>query len=468
MFFFNMGPVPTATAAAPGVDSTSKKVGTRRGRETEAKTSASLPPPNSASDNTLKEILASRAEKPQVAKGPRILKQQMQDKLKLYHNMSFAGTEMDRRKATTLPLNLREYGKVRGAINRHEWFLQEENFDFEDPDHKAKMLAFCGLALGSWESYSSHWRTMKGCGYPLTPKGVAQYVAANQTEITAASSKSWFVAVEYYNDIMSGEYGKAMRSHLVKGCEQSDSLPTSLPTGDLGHDELIQLITKTDLPRHICDGLVMQQASGLRCMRAAALRQKHIQVVLTPDGTDIAHFRVSLPRDKGSKAGDAKYVHHHTDPFWNEYLRVLWEDAVVREAETPIELQDQDGAMFVYGYKGSAHNETLKKYAAKLGWSPHLKWTTHAGKYGAAVEAAKEAHAQGKSAQEVCDMIRDRTGHLTVSMARKYSESRELKVQRGKIHGSWIDQWINNAKDQTCPYENFVEEKLERIARRRR
>ena len=52
--------------------------------------------------------------------------------------------------------------------------------------------------------------------------------------------------------------------------------------------------------------------------------------------------------------------------------------------------------------------------------------------------------------------------------ARKYSESRELKVQRGKIHGSWIDQWINNAKDQTCPYENFVEEKLERIARRRR
>lgn len=419
------------------------------------------------STQELAGVMKARAAKPESVKGPRVLSAKHQERLARYPNISLAGTGLDMRKATTMPLTKMEYDHLTQALNRHEWFLNEEKFDFKNASHREKMLAFVGLKTDTWKTYQSHWGIMKARGYALTLSGARRYCSDHRHEIAGASAQSWIFAGQTHERISTMSGCHAVSKLIMWGSINSDDLPTGLPVGDIGHEELIELITQTNLPRSVCDGLVLQQAAGLRCARAGSLRHLQMRVVHSPGGHGLEQFRISLPRDKGARGRDNKFVHHYTDPYWNEYLQSLFMDATERYEATPLDRRDPLGEVLVLGYEGSAHNPLIKKAAKELGWPAELRWSTHAGKYGAAVEAGKAAAKDGCSAQEIADLIRKRTGHLSLGMARKYSEDRADKVQRGKAH-LWLAQWIKNPEDQTLPYEDFLEQELNHILRNKR
>lgn len=462
-FVVRKGPTPTtattvahAIAAEKVVNNTIRQP-VRREREDQSA---------EEDDDPLEKVLAARETKEKPSKTSCLLAGKLRELVIRYtqppHPMSFAGTELTATLALTFPLTLMQRESVRVAVARHEWFINVEKFNFNNIEHRQMMMQFESIKPGTWTTYSSHWRRMMARGYRVNINALHEYMVNFRSEMGGHSMQSWISAVKLYSMIRYGEKPTELEdvksSLLMRGQIRSENmyLAKRRPTGDLDVEQIIDVITRTDAPRHICDGLVLSHATGLRTMRVSDLRHKQVKVVYAPNGQDIACFCITLPRDKTNPANrDKMFVQHYTNPVWNFYMKTLWEEAVKAYDRTPIEKRSPEGAVFIEGWRGSRHNAELKKYAAELGWDPNLNWTTHSGKYGAAVEAGRRAAEEGKSAQEVANIIKATTGHLSYAMVAKYCEKREIKSVRGEAK-AWLEQWIRDKADQTLPYEDFI------------
>lgn len=419
------------------------------------------------SDDEMAELLAERDAKA----GPRttsaMLKGSLRQKVIKYsegkYPMSFAGTEgLDKDKALHFALTLDQHYRISTAVRRHEWYLNEEKFDFGNEADQIMMQQFDGLAPKTWNSYRSHWRLLKQRGFKITLPDLNRYFVIFKKEISGHSMRSWISAVKYYSIVRYNLKPEAVEDiqckYMEKGKIRNENpfQAKRKPTGDLDVEQIKEIITKTDAPRHVCDGLVLSHAAGLRTMRVSALRHKQVRIVYEPNGEEIACFCITLPRDKADpRNSEKRFEQHFTNPYWNRYLQKLWTIAVSEYEKTPVEKRNPNGAVFVEGWKGASHNSDINKYAKELGWDENCSWTTHSGKYGAAVEAGRRAAAQGKSAQEIADLIKATTGHLTYAMVKKYSEPRQLKSIRGAAK-AWLDQWVKDKADQTLPFEEFL------------
>ncbi len=220
-------------------------------------------------------------------------------------------------------------------------------------------------------------------GFEITADGICDYIVAYKNSMSPTSVSTWVTAVKRYAAIKHGMVittldGMVCR-FLQEGVKQGKprQMTARAPTGNLDHEQLGVLITRTDIERHLCDGLVLAHATGLRTMRVSALRHHQMKPVLTPDGEDGFCFHISVPRDKAPHcSAEPATSTTYTDPYWNDYLKVLYENAAT-EYENILERQrDPDGAVVVPGWTGSAPNKAIAKYAKQLGWDPTLTWTT--------------------------------------------------------------------------------------------
>ena len=412
----------------------------------------------------MENLLATRAGKSDVKKGPQPLPDHLRRKvLKYGQEMSFASTELTRDMALRINLSLKQREDVRTAIKRHEWYLFEEKFDFRNPLHRQMMLQFNGIKTATFRSYYSHWNQLRKKGYSLTMPDIHRFLTNHHMDMAALSGQTWISAVKCYLTIRMGVVSSRLEDQrskfLLRGAVLSQVLRThNKPTGSLERKQLIELIN-TDLPKHIGDGLVIEIASGLRCMRVSSVRHNEVRVVYD-SRQELVCFCICLPRDKVSGLrADNRFVYHYTDPYWNEYILLLLQEATAEYEATPIAKRDPRGAVLVPGWSGSGHNTIINKYAQALGWDENLNWTTHSGKYGAAVEAGKRAACQGRSAQEVVDIIKATTGHLSTWMVSKYSEGHAMKKRRGE-HRAWLAQWVKGKPDQTMPALDYLEHEL--------
>ncbi len=107
------------------------------------------------------------------------------------------------------------------AVSRHEWYLNVEKFNFQDKHHKRKTLAFNGLSLKAWSSYSGHWRQMMKRGFEITADGVCDYIVAYQNSMSPTSVSTWVTAVKRYAAIKHGMVFTTLDEMMCRFCKKA-------------------------------------------------------------------------------------------------------------------------------------------------------------------------------------------------------------------------------------------------------